>query len=231
MNEKVFETLLEEASRESFRNMLDALPTEEELSDFTVPETLQNALNHTIKKERKVLKLKKLMKVSRRVAACAVIALTVSCGALMSIDAYREVIIDTVLNWGTDSVDVVLGSEAEETKQQSEYKPSYIPEGYEEESSNSIPNFLHVKYINEEGSRVVFASFVKDEDMSATISIDTTHTTYYPMEYNGIPLKVFQAKGEAYCSYVFWDTDQYLFRVYGKLPLMELVKMIESIQS
>lgn len=226
INQKIFETLLSEAVDQSFDEWVEQWPKEEDLADFPVSEELRHSLEQSMAKEAKTKKKKRLLRHTKRLAACIILVFVVSFGSLMTVDAYREALVNAVFHWGQDTVNIILGGIPEENP----YEPTYLPEGYVEESKNQIPDFLHIKYKNAKGDRIVFASFVKSEDMTATLSIDTTDMDCYEMEYNGIPFRVFESKVENSCSYLFWDTEEYLFRVYGKTSVRELCKMMESVK-
>ncbi|HEX3038819.1 MAG TPA: hypothetical protein VHP54_00805, partial [Caproiciproducens sp.] len=134
LNDRLFNTVLKAAVEENFWRELDEMPEEKELRPEYLPSpALKQKIRQAVKKGNRRAVLQKIRKAAKRAAVIAVILISVVMGSLLSVEASRNAIFNSVLEWKADHVDIYF---RQEEKPQPEgtgiYKPQYIPEGFVE---------------------------------------------------------------------------------------------------
>ena len=101
--------------------------------------------------------------------------------------------------------------------------PTYVPEGYEVSSVQTVERHQRIRYVNESGRRI---SFTQSRSSNISITIDTEGVDYTEIrigDYEGI---TYSNKGTN--AVVFTD-NTYLYILSSTIDRAELIKMAESL--
>ena len=101
--------------------------------------------------------------------------------------------------------------------------PTYVPEGYEVSSVETLERHQRIRYVNESGRRI---SFTQSRSSNISITIDTEGVDYTEIrigDYEGI---TYSNKGTN--AVVFTD-NTYLYTLSSTIDRAELIKMAESL--
>lgn len=101
--------------------------------------------------------------------------------------------------------------------------PTYVPEGYEVSSVQTVERHQRIRYVNESGRRI---SFTQSRSSNLSIHIDTEGVDYTEIrigDYEGI---IYSNKGTN--AVVFTD-NTYLYTLSSTIDRAELIKMAESL--
>ena len=139
LNIRLFDTLLKAAAVEDFQNELDALPSEQELNrEYAPSEQLEKGIRSLIRESDRRRRRKKLSRLAKRAAVIAAIVIPISIGSLLSVEASRNAIFNSVMEWKAEHVDIhfqetTSGASEEEPpadEQPEVWEPQYLPEGF-----------------------------------------------------------------------------------------------------
>lgn len=101
--------------------------------------------------------------------------------------------------------------------------PTYVPEGYEVSSVQTVERHQRIRYVNESGRRI---SFTQSRSSNLSIHIDTEGVDYTEIrigDYEGI---IYSNKG---ANMVVFTDNTYLYTLSSTIDRAELIKMAESL--
>lgn len=101
--------------------------------------------------------------------------------------------------------------------------PTYVPEGYEVSSVQTVERHQRIRYVNESGRRI---SFTQSRSSNLSIHIDTEGVDYTEIrigDYEGI---ICSNKGT---NMVVFTDNTYLYTLSSTIDRAELIKMAESL--
>lgn len=235
LNVRLFDTLLKAAAAEDFRRELDALPSGQELSgEYALPERLTKRIRDLIKESDRRSRRKKFLGLAKRAAVIAAIIIPISLGSLLSVEASRNAIFNSVLEWKAEHVDIYFeettsGAPAEESPagEQSEvWEPQYLPEGFFMAEEKNVGPVHMTTYENGKGASVTFTQTPLDK--AGKMSIDSEHTTYHEITIKGEKAVLFEAKGDQDRSYVLWQSKKTSLVLSSTISKDELIRIAES---
>ena len=162
--------------------------------------------------------------IKRLVAACLVIIIL--CGALMSFRPIREPVVEFFVN--------IYERFTELFSSQSDFSPNkieetktftYVPKGYELESTTNNHIAVTTIWKNKDGKKLELNQGIKN----GSVSFDTENAEYGILNNNGI--EVFYSFKNGLSSY-FWVDESYDYSIicYDELPIEEILKMIDSLK-
>jgi hypothetical protein len=230
LNNRLFETVVKAAAEEDFWRELDSIPAEKELRlEYAPSPALKQKIWQIIKKENRRAAIQKMQKSAKRVAVIAAILISVVMGSLLSVEASRNAIFNSVLEWKSDHVDIYFRQEGTPQPESSGmYKPQYIPDGFVETETKKIGAMQRTIYKNENKESIIFEQTPLS---SSKMAIDTEHSTYKEIIINGRKAYLLEAKTSDDKTHLLWQTDKFWFMLSSKADKKELIQMAESIES
>ena len=234
LNRQLFDTILKAAVTENFQLELNAMPTQEVLAkEYTPSSEFRQRILRMVKKEYHKTTFRKIMQTAKRVAVIIAILIPVSLGSLLSVEASRTVIFNSVLDWKADHVDIYFQQESSSqpsqvTNESGLYQPEYLPNGFDESSTMKIGPTHEIIYQNIENISIIFDQAPISK--SGKTGVDTEHTTYKEITINGQKASLFAAKTPNDKTYIFWQIGKVSFKLSSSIGQQELVKMAESIK-
>lgn len=111
-----------------------------------------------------------------------------------------------------------------------DWRPTYIPEGFEETEVNwhEAVGLLDITY--ESGNGMYFIVQTMPAGQNGSIGVDNEHSEYYDIEINGQPASLFVSNTEGYPSYLVWSNAEMttVFALMSNLSTDELLTIAES---
>lgn len=219
---------------QNFKAALWAL-AETELAELPVRETLSYTYSkHFLRGMKRILRAEKYgylklvnAKWKRTVAACVTVCILLS-GA-MSVKAIREPVIEFIEYCYEEFTRFVFGEndsselDVPETIE-TEYAPTYIPEGYVEVNSESYEQLTVTTWQN--GSNII--TFKQAVATSANFNFDTETNDYQIIDLNGLQIYyIFEENDQCYQ----WIYNNYLFiiKVTGTVEQNDIMNIIASV--
>ena len=178
------------------------------------------------------LNLLNLRKIAKRAAIIVAIILPLITASLLSVEASRNVIFNSVLEWKADHVDIYFQQESssqpsQDTTENGLYQLQYIPEGFDESSTMKIGPTHEIIYQNIENVSIIFDQTILSKGKTM---IDTEHSTYKEITINGKKAFLLEAKTPNDKTYILWQSGKISLKLSSSISQKELVKMAESIK-
>ncbi len=228
LNDRLFDTVLKAAAEEDFRRGLDSMPAEKELRPEYLPSpALKQKIRQAIKKGNRRAVAQKILKAAKKAAVIAVILISVVMGSLLSVEASRNAIFNSVLEWKADHVDIYFRQKESPPEDTGMYKPQYIPEGFVESESKKASSTQRTVYQNENGELITFDQVPLSSEKTA---MDNEHSKYQEITINGQKAYLLEAKTPADKTQILWQTDKTSFKLSSKIDKKELIQMAESMK-
>lgn len=161
-------------------------------------------------------------------AAAALVVLSLSLGAVMTVSpTARAWVQKVVVQW----LEEYVGFQFRGDGAQSEgiWRPSYLPDGFQEVSKDSEDDFGRVLFISKDGKKLYFDyKLIEDGNQ---FSLDVEHTQYQKAEVNGQIAHLFMQTTEEWPSCLIWtDKEDFTaFRITGNVSKDELLRIAESV--
>lgn len=109
------------------------------------------------------------------------------------------------------------------------YYPSWLPEGYEEVSSNRSRNIVDIRYINTEGQGLIFG-YSRNPDR-VNWFVDKSVSSLKQVTVNGLPADLLLSNDPNTANTIIWVTsDHTAFFVSAHLPESDLIQIAEGVQ-
>ncbi|WP_312695373.1 DUF4367 domain-containing protein [Caproiciproducens sp.] len=237
INIRLFDTLLKAAAAEDFQNELDALPSEQELNrGYALSEQLEKGIRSLIKESSSRNRRKKLSRLAKRAAVIAAIVIPISIGSLLSVEASRNAIFNSVLEWKAEHVDIhfqettsgTSGEEPPAGERLEVWEPQYLPEGFFVAEEKNVGPVHMITYENGKGASVTFTQTPLDK--AGKMSIDSEHTTYHEITIKGEKAVLFEATRAEDRSYVLWQSKKTSLVLSSAILKNELIRIAESVE-
>ena len=234
LNSRLFDTILKAAVEEDFQRELDALPAEGALKKEYEPSTeLRQKIRKIIKSDHHKVIVKNALRYAKKVAVIIAIIIPISLGSLLSVEASRNIIFNSVFEWKADHVDIYFKDTsskqpAQNVDKSGSYQPQYLPEGFSEIETVKYGETQRIKYQNKEKVSIVFEQTPLAEE--GTTTVDTEHSTYKEITINGQKASLFAAKTPNDKTYILWQNGKTNFLLNSTIDQQELIKIAENIK-
>lgn len=207
--------------------MLDQLPPERELSHH-FSGRFNRKMRALLRYERRTPRMRKFVSRMKAAAAIFAVVLSLTVGALMSVEACRTRIIEITTRELSDatSLHISVDNGAPSDRVLSPISPTYVPEGYcvvEEETDDMTHTII---YEDGSGNPIVY----KQDILTAAGYLFDTEDAYLEKVMIGSQeIQVIVKLNRDYCS-IYWYDNYYFYWISGnEIASDELLKMAESI--
>lgn len=224
-DEILLDGLMESATAYVFVDEMDALPSIEDLDQQYAPtpdleKKIKNILDRSLKQSR----IKKSTRRIIKIAACAAIMLTALSIVLVSVEATRNIIFNGILDWKENHTDIVF---EDENTDGIIYRPSYLPEGFNEISSQTYGTGYAIIYMADDGEQIIFDQYPADTGLT---SVDNEYTEYQEIQISGHTAYLFEATTDDDLNILIWENKGVVFKLSSKVIASELISISESIK-
>ncbi len=182
------------------------------------------------KKESRKEKKKKhrVLRVISASAAVLVLAVVVQSAIVKSVDASIETVVDVVVKWFEDHVEIKNEvSEYWTTKYDIE-PPEYIPEGYELIDTENTPMNVTWKYSNDNNKEILINCTSAFDGMTEFFNPEVYSKEKVMIgTYDGMYWKSLESSG--FKDILRWNSNEISFRIEANISLDEMIKIAQSL--
>lgn len=213
INEEMFDHMIKYGTSEWADDISpDDIP-EEDLSD-----QLNQKMDTMFASVRKKANRKRRFVTARRVAAVFLVFLTMASITVMSVEAFREPIINFIINNGSQSRTRIQTSTSEESN---DFSFTYLPTGYKfVKKSVSRHNTHYIfEYYNEQNDETLIIEIDSNTDANTYANIDKdgyTKFVYHNIDYYFVNSSFNQ---------LLWFRNKSIFKIHSTLSKDELLKI------
>lgn len=225
-NEKLFDALLKVAAEEALKREMESLPSVEELNELCkssveMDERIKRLIKHSFRKKKR----NRIIKKAGKIAASVAITIAVLSTALLSVEATRNAIFNIFINWKETSAEIKFGDADENTY--SIYKPTYLPSGYAEESTNKLGDMYTIIYKNDYDDTILFDQFPADD---GGINLDNETLGLVKINISGNTAYLFEATSSDDKSVMIWEYNGMAFQITGNISKDEFIQTYKCIK-
>lgn len=225
--EKLFEAMLAIALEEDFEQKMSQFPSEKELAKIhPLSPELTARMEKTIRDYRRKTKIRQITRCTGKIAAGIIILVLGSFGALMSVEASRIHILNTIIEYQKKFIQFNFQEENPDI-QEVPYRPMYIPDGFEEKETRKAGSGFTTKYGDYQENEIIFDQILLEE--GGSISVDNENSIYNEINIGGYPAYLFEGKTEEDRTIILWQNSVYRFELSSRIDKSQLLKMAESV--
>ena len=204
---------------------LESLPSTEELPTVTYSKSFERKMGKVIKQQRRTPRTNQILRYMKQTAAAVLMIVAVTFGGLMTVEAYREKVIEIVIQVFNEFTEYRFSSndsEQADTEQTElpEIQFGYIPEGMQEtENRTTATGRLRVTYEDNQSHFFDFSAIQIADGVYGT-TWDTEDSEYWEGAINGCEAYFNIKNGE---SSIMWINENIVYDLYGNIDMSELI--------
>lgn len=227
-NKELFDSLLKAAISDALKDEMDALPSNKELNEkFQMSEDLDKRIKKLIFEHKIKFKIRYFVKSNRKIAACFMVIIILSSATLLSVEATRNVILNTFVNQFGKYTQIQFHDSSAGGQQMDIFRPAYLPEGYNKVSEDLYGNSALLVYSNESDTEIVFKQRKAEE---GTALVDNENTNYTEVDISGNTAYLFKAVKDDNYNVLLWKSHDVVFELTSKVNSDELIRMGKSLK-
>jgi hypothetical protein len=226
-NKELFDSFLKAAISDALRDEMDALPSNKELNEkFKASAELDIRMKKLIFGQKIKSKIRWFVKSNRKIAACFLAIIVLSSVTLLSVEATRNVILNTFVNQFGKYTQIQFQDSSTDEQQMDIFRPAYLPEGFKKISEELYGNSALLVYSNESDIEIVLKQRRAEE---GTALIDNENTNYTEVDISGNSAYLFKAVKDDNYNVLLWKSKDVVFELTSKLNSDELIRMGNSL--
>lgn len=227
IDDKLFDAVLKVAAEESLRRDIEEMPSCEELNAQYMPSPdLDKRIRKMISQHNRKARVSVWKKTAMRIAVSAAIIIVISSTVLLSVEATRNYIFNAIIKWQEDHFSIEH-NDSNEALTTGIIKPSYLPEGFEEISSNTTNEIVRIIYQNKNGMKIIFKQY---SSLSTNTLADYEDKKYTSIKINGQDAYLFEATESEKTNILIWESNETIFNITAEVKTAELILIAESIK-
>lgn len=160
-------------------------------------------------------------------AACLLLAGALTYAAVPPARAWVHEAVQMVVEWLETNTRFRFHGEAQ--GELGHWRPTYLPEGYEEIDAFALGSGWSITYENNANDQVVFDYTLIEA--GNLYNFDNEHSDYFELKMNGQPAHLFISNEEGWPSHLVWldETGQISYYLMANLPEGEFLAVAESV--
>lgn len=227
---KITDEMLFEHAAEARNIWLSTLPDDEDIPDIPTSKKFEKKMQKLIKEQRRTPKTNKILRYMKQTVAAVLAVAILSFGGLMTVEAYREKVVEIVVHVFHELTDYRFASEKSESGEivLPEISFGYVPEGMRETKTRTAGS--NRRFIVYEGDNSEFFELSLrpiGSDGGYVSILDTEDSTYEVITINGYEAFSNEKDGNRIIS---WAVDNIVFRLYGNIEMDELKIVAEKMK-
>ena len=226
MNNNVsFDAMLQMAARESMYRQLNSFPSKKELKKMYTPSDVhENKMNRLIRKENRSDKFIAFHRQFSKVAVILLVAFTVTFTPLITAEAVRESIVQTVIEWKEEFASIFFKSERTPAVI-NEVKIGYMPEGFESAEESIHSKYLYTETFSNNMNFIILNIYSGDE--ISISNFDNKYTEYYAITIdNNEGVWLYHNN----ISSLIISKNNFIYHIDGNIDIGELINIYKSIE-
>ena len=226
-SERLFDALLKVAADEALQEEMEALPSREELDKiFPRTESFDKRMYGIIKGEFRATRRKAAIYKFTKIAAVFCMVALVCMGALMSVSASRNFILNTIIDIRRDYVALDFGIQGRPHPSRNTIVLGYKPEGFELE--NSIEMYTSSVYIfmDDADNMMVITRLIGGQ---FAVSVDNEYLDFSVIQLGSNIAYLFTPIYEDMEGVIAWISGEDVITITAPLDSDTLVKIAENL--
>ena len=227
---KITDEMLFEHAAEARDIWLRTLPTDEDIPEIQTSKSFEKKMQKLIKEQRRTPKMNKILRYTKQTVAAVLAVMVISFGGLMTVEAYREKVIEIVVHVFHELTDYRFSSEKSGVDEivLPEISFEYVPDGMREvEDRITGNNRRYILYERENGNFFELTQRPLTADGSHGKILDTEDSVYETEIINGNEVFFNEKSGQ---EIIFWTDDHILCSISGNIGMNELKLIAEKIK-
>lgn len=227
---KITDEMLFEHAAEARDIWLSTLPADEDIPEIQTSKAFEKKMQKLIKEQRRTPKTNKILRYMKQTVAAVLAVVVISFGGLMTVEAYREKVIEIVVHVFHELTDYRFYSEKSGVDEivLPEISFEYVPDGMREvEDRITGNNRRYILYERKNGDFFELTQRPITADGSHGKILDTEDSAYETTNINGNEAFSNVKDGNAI---IFWSYNNVIYDLYGNLDLTELKEIAEKIK-
>lgn len=227
---KITDEMLFEHAAEARDIWLSTLPADEDIPEIQTSKAFEKKMQKLIKEQRRTPKTNKILRYMKQTVAAVLAVVVISFGGLMTVEAYREKVIEIVVHVFHELTDYRFYSEKSGVDEivLPEISFEYVPDGMREvEDRITGNNRRYILYERKNGDFFELTQRPITADGSHGKILDTEDSAYETTNINGNEAFSNVKNGNAS---IFWSYNNVIYDLYGNLDLTELKEIAEKIK-
>lgn len=227
---KITDEMLFEYAAEARDIWLRTLPTDEDIPEIQTSKSFEKKMQKLIKEQRRTPKMNKILRYTKQTVAAVLAVMVISFGGLMTVEAYREKVIEIVVHVFHELTDYRFSSEKSGVDEivLPEISFGYVPEGMQTvEDSALANNSRYIVFEDDNGKFFEFTQTAVGTNGAFGTILDTEDSLYETTTINGNEAFSNVKNGNAS---IFWSYNNVVYDLYGNLDLTALKEIAEKIK-
>lgn len=229
---KITDEMLFDHAAEARDIWLDTLPSDENLPAAPFSKSFERKMRKLIKQQRRTPRTNQILRYLKHTAAAVLVIAVFTFGGLMTVEAYREKVIEIVIQVFEEFTQYRFSSSDSEQADREplelpEIQFGYIPEGMQEtENSTNPTGRLQITYEDNQNYFFEF-SVMQIVNGDYDMILDTENSDYYEGTINGCEAYFNTKNGD---SSIMWIDENIVYDLYGNIDMSELKAVAENIK-
>ncbi len=220
---KLTDEMLFAAAPEARDLWLSTLPQREEVPTHRFSRRFEKAMKLLRTQTRRSPRQNRIRAVAKRAAVFALVGCLVAFAGLMTVDAYREKVIETVTHIYREFTEFCFSSsDIPEGTVLPQLEYGYFPAGLEETNHTETGTLRYIVYADGSGHRIVLDQEIVSKDSVSTMKVDTENAQVEHFLIRGSEALAVTKNGE---TDVIWTEGSVMTSVLGNYP-PETIKQI-----
>lgn len=225
--EALFDALLKVAVSEAFQRELRELPAEGDPEKEIPPSPeLDQRIHRQIVGARRKSGARRFVKKAGRVAAVFCVVLTLASILLLSVEASRNQIFNAILQMQEKYTQLHFG-DSEEEPGDGIYRPTYLPEGFQQQSEQKFGTSVELVYINQAKEQI---RLTQGEYKEGSSLVDNENRKFEKIKVLNNTAYFFGSPTQGEPSVLIWRSGDTTFKLQASLSAQELIRIGESLK-
>ena len=227
---KITDEMLYQHAPEARDLWLSTLPNDADIPEHKFSRRFERKMKRLIREQRQSPRTNKIIRGLRRVAAIILVVGILSFSGLMTVEAYREKVIEVVVQVFHDLTNYQFASEKNDTAQSVELPEitfQYIPDGMEKIEDSIRDSFRYILYESKDGKffELTQAVVITNSDYEKILDSENAETEEF---YIGDSEAISNTKNGV--TTILWTRDHVHYTLFGSIDQADLKIIAEKIK-
>ena len=210
------------------RELMAAYPSEDEMPRHKFSHGFERKMKGLIKAQKRSPQTRKLIRAAKRIAVFLLICSAMITTCFMSVDAFRQKVIEIITEVFEDMTHFRFASSAETPEEMAAFTFTYLPEGMEEiyrEEPDEVLS-VHILYEDPEGNQLMLSQQAMGSSTGYDVLLDTEGASSSTIfVHNEEALLVTKEEWSA----IMWEDGQYVWLITGDISPDEITQVAAGI--